>query len=194
MKCLICHLEIKPSEEYYRCQNEHPAHSDCLKEWFKHSKKCPLCRDAYNKSIVKKFESYLSREEDKVREELIKQQKEREIQKIKAIGEKMVFLKFIKTVENLITLEKFEEALEILKTIDSDISTDNGQMIIFLKGKINYLHGRYDLAINYLFKLVKKKFDFPQAFFYLGKSYEKLGLDEKAKWAFERVPEGESSI
>jgi tetratricopeptide (TPR) repeat protein len=187
-------LEIEPSEVYYKCPNEHPAHSDCLKEWFKHSKKCPLCRDPYNKSIVMKFESYLASEENKVREELKKQHKEREIQKIKTIGEKMVFLKFLENVENLITSENFEEALERLETIDSDLNTDHGQMIVFLKGKINYLRGRYDLAINSLFKLVKEKFDYPKAFFYLGKSYEKLGLDEKAKWAFERVPEEESSI
>ena len=43
------------------------------------------------------------------------------------------------------------------------------------------------MAINSLFKLVKEKFDYPDAFLYLGKSYEALGLEDKAKWAYDRV-------
>ena len=43
------------------------------------------------------------------------------------------------------------------------------------------------MAIGHLFKLVKEEYNFPEAFLYLGKAYEKLGLTEKAKWAFERA-------
>jgi predicted Zn-dependent protease len=66
-------------------------------------------------------------------------------------------------------------------------SSEKSRRILFLKGKINYLKGRYDLAINQLFKLVKDKYDYPEGFFYLGKAYEALGLVDKAKWAYERV-------
>ncbi|MHA1234564.1 MAG: tetratricopeptide repeat protein, partial [Promethearchaeota archaeon] len=66
-------------------------------------------------------------------------------------------------------------------------SIQKGQDILFLKGKINYMRGRYDLAINQLFKLVKEKYDHPDGFLFLGKAYEALGLDDKAKWAYERV-------
>jgi hypothetical protein len=34
---------------------------------------------------------------------------------------------------------------------------------------------------------VKQKFDYPDAFLYLGKAYEELGLEEKAQWAYDRV-------
>jgi hypothetical protein len=34
---------------------------------------------------------------------------------------------------------------------------------------------------------VKEKYDYPEGFLYLGKAYEALGLDDKAKWAYERV-------
>ena len=60
---------------------------------------------------------------------------------------------------------------------------------LFLLGKANYLKGRYDLSINFLFKLVKSSYDYPDGFLYLGKAYEKLGLHDKAKWAFERIKE-----
>ncbi|TFF90575.1 MAG: hypothetical protein EU548_02325 [Promethearchaeota archaeon] len=193
MKCIICHLDInEESEESEMCPNEHSAHSECLKEWLKHSKKCPLCRDSYDKSIIDKFKSYLAEEEAKVQEVLRKQKEEESRKEIKRIGAQMVFLKFIETIDNLINVKDYEGALERLESIDSNINTDKGRNIIFLKGKINYLMGRYDLAINFLFKLVKEKFDYPQAFYYLGKSYEQLGLKEKAKWAFERVPQKES--
>ena len=56
-------------------------------------------------------------------------------------------------------------------------------------GKANYLKGRYDLTINFLFKLVKIRYDYPDGFLYLGKAYEKLGLHDKANWAFDRIKE-----
>ena len=43
------------------------------------------------------------------------------------------------------------------------------------------------MAIGHLFKIIKETYDFPEAFLYLGKAYQALGLTEKAKWAFERV-------
>ncbi|MFX0057593.1 MAG: tol-pal system YbgF family protein [Candidatus Hodarchaeota archaeon] len=67
------------------------------------------------------------------------------------------------------------------------MTTEKGRKITFLRGKINYLLGRYDLAISQLFKLVKEKYDYQDGFLYLGKAYEALGLSDKAKWAYERV-------
>ncbi|MEJ2248120.1 MAG: RING finger domain-containing protein [Candidatus Lokiarchaeota archaeon] len=192
-KCIICHLDIEASEEYLKCPNDHPSHSVCLKEWFKHSKKCPLCRESYDANIINKFQSYLEEEEAKIEEELKKQQQEQTMNEIKEIGMKMVFLKFFRKIEKLELSKDYDRALKKLETQNADLNTENGRQIIFLKGKINYLKGRYDLAINHLFKLVKEKFDFPQAFFYLGKSYEELGLEEKAKWAYDRVPKSENS-
>ncbi|MFW9929163.1 MAG: tetratricopeptide repeat protein, partial [Candidatus Thorarchaeota archaeon] len=97
-------------------------------------------------------------------------------------------LKFLETIDELIRIEEYEYALSRLDMYDDYPLTDpKGQQILFLKGKINYLQGKFDLAINFLFKLVKAKYDFPEGFLLLGKSYEALGLKDKAQWAFERV-------
>ena len=110
------------------------------------------------------------------------------MQKIKQIADKMVFLKLIDVVENNIEKKDYEAGIERLAVFDDKkLPPFKRHNIYFLRGKIHYLRGRYDLAINHLFKLVKEDFEFPDAFLYLGKSYESLGLDEKAKWAFARV-------
>ena len=84
--------------------------------------------------------------------------------------------------------KEFEYALSRLDFHSNGKTTsEKSRIVLFLKGKINYLRGRYDLAINQLFKLVKEKYDYPDGFLYLGKAYEALGLSDKAKWAYERV-------
>ena len=66
---------------------------------------------------------------------------------------------------------------------------DNNLNILFLLGKANLLRGRYDLAINFLFKLVKIRFNYPDGFLLLGQAYEKIGLRDKAQWAYDRIKE-----
>ena len=90
--------------------------------------------------------------------------------------------------EILINEQEYDYALSRLDLHNNGSnSIQKGQNILFLKGKINYMRGRYDLAINQLFKLVKEKYDYSEGFLYLGKAYEALGLGDKAKWAYERV-------
>ncbi len=84
--------------------------------------------------------------------------------------------------------KEYEYALSRLDLHDNDAtSNQKSQTLMFLKGKINYLRGRYDMSINLLTKLVKDKYDYPEGFLYLGKSYEALGLKDQAKWAYDRV-------
>jgi tetratricopeptide (TPR) repeat protein len=179
---------VEGSDKYERCPNNHLVHEFCLKEWLIQSSDCPICRDLYSPNIIKKYRVYIKQKEREKLEEFEKEMQAEAIKSFESAASKMVFLKFIESIEDLMKKGLFDSALERLENYgDLDLSKHTGQQLLFLKGKINYLRGRYDLAINHLFKLVKEKFDFPNAFFYLGKSYEELGLHDKAKWAFDRV-------
>lgn len=178
-------------DSYYKCPNGHPIHEECLKEWLINSENCPLCSEPYSQQVIDQFKNYLDQKEREKQEVLEKELQEENMNKMKNIADKMIFLKFIEAVEYLIEKKEYETALDRLNATYNDKVNDYKDLqIFFLLGKTNYLIGRYDLAINYLFKLVKSGksgYDFPDAFLYLGKSYQELGLEDKAKWAFDRV-------
>ena len=188
-QCIICHMEISiGNETYEQCSNSHPIHEDCLKEWLVHSKSCPLCSDPYPPALINKYGNFLAQKEKEKQEEFNQQVREQTEKRVGKIVEKIAFLKKIEIVDNLIEKEQYDNAIERLEALnEEDLTNFKGQTITFLKGKVNYLKGRYDLAISFLFKLVKQKYDFPNAFLYLGKSYQELGLIDKAKWAFDRA-------
>ncbi|MFW9969832.1 MAG: tetratricopeptide repeat protein, partial [Candidatus Odinarchaeota archaeon] len=109
---------------------------------------------------------------------------------VEEIANKVVFLKFIETIEKLIEEENYNDAInELLELYNEAAIDDNNLKVLFLLGKTNFLKGRYDLAINFLFKLVKIRFDYPDGFLLLGRAYEKIGLKDKAQWAYDRIKE-----
>jgi len=187
--CIICHLAIlKGGSSSQECPNGHLAHNDCLKEWLLHSSNCPLCRESYPRKVIKKFKSFLDQKETEKQISIENELRREKIKKMEQVASKITFLKFVESIDILINEHEFEYALSRLELHDSDsISIEKEHNILFLKGKINYMRGRYDLAINQLFKLVKENYEYPDGFLYLGKAYEALGLDDKAKWAYERV-------
>ena len=187
--CIICHLGIiEGVDSAQNCPNGHPAHTDCLKEWLPHSSNCPLCRAPYSSGVLDMFKDFIKLREEEKLTALNNELKTEELKKMEAIASKMSFLKFIESIDILINEQEYDYALSRLDLHNNGSnSIQKGQDILFLKGKINYLRGRYDLAINQLFKLVKEKYDHPDGFLFLGKAYEALGLDDKAKWAYERV-------
>ena len=189
VNCIICHLEIKKVESFlYSCPNGHQVHQDCLKEWLVHSKNCPLCREPYSLEVIDKFKEFLEEKKKEEQMELDAKIRTEKLGEIEKATERAVLLKIKENVESEILKKNFEKALNYLDSFgDLPITNIKGQSILFLKGKVNYHRGRYDLAINQLFRLVKENFEFPEAFLFLGKSYETLGLLDKAKWAFERV-------
>ena len=182
LNCIICHMEIVEGKDILRqCSNEHPVHDECLKEWLIHSPTCPLCNAPYSHDIIDQSKDYLKEKEK------VKINKERK-GKIEEIAEKMVYLKLHSIFDELVEQKHYDMALDKLEAInDNNLSVSERQESLFLKGKIFYLKGRFDMAISHLFKLVKERYDFPDAFLYLGKSYQKLGLEDKANWAFDRV-------
>ena len=187
--CIICHLGIiEGLDSSQDCPNGHFAHIDCLKEWLVHSLNCPLCREPYSKEVIAQFKEYIDLKETIKHATNEKEIKQEEIKKMEKISLKITFLKFVESIEILINEKEFEYALSRLDLHnDGDIPIEIQQDILFLMGKINYLRGRYDLAINQLFKLVKENYYYPEGFLYLGKAYEALGLEDKAQWAYERV-------
>ena len=188
-KCIICHLDIiKGVDSFQECPNGHPTHTDCLKEWLLHASNCPLCREPYSSQIIEDFKGFIQQKEQEKQQALENEQKKEKIKQMGKIAEKMVFLKFVESIEILMDAKEYEYALSRLDLHDKDTnSKQKSQNILFLKGKINYLRGRYDMAISLLTKLVKTKYDYPEGFLYLGKSYEALGLKKQAKWAYDRV-------
>ncbi|MHA1472113.1 MAG: RING finger domain-containing protein [Promethearchaeota archaeon] len=187
--CIICHLGIiEGVDSIQDCPNGHSAHSDCLKEWLLHSSNCPLCREPYSKAVLDDFKDFIKLREDEKLATLDNELKEEELIKMEVVASKMTLLKFIESIDILVNEQEYDYALSRLELHeDTNLLNKKDRDILFLKGKINYLRGRYDLAINQLFKLVKEKYNYPEGFLFLGKSYEALGLDEKAKWAYERV-------
>jgi len=189
VNCIICHMEIRVGvESFDECPNGHPAHDECLKEWIIHSSNCPLCSEPYSETLMKKFKKYLDRKELEKQNELEAALHREKVEKMEKVAQDIVFMKFQESIEKLMVVEEYDYALSRLDAMDDDTLTESKKRnILFLRGKINYLRGRYDLAISSLFKLVKEKYDYPDAFLYLGRSYQELGLEDKAKWAFDRV-------
>jgi len=187
--CIICHMGIiEGVDSSQDCPNGHLAHTDCLKEWLLHSSNCPLCREPYPDQVIDQFKEFIKQKETEKQVSIKNELRQEEIKKMEHIASKITFLKFVESIDILINEQEFEYALSRLDLHnDGSGSIEKEQDILFLKGKINYMRGRYDLAINQLFKLVKEKYDYSEGFLYLGKAYRALGLGDKAKWAYERV-------
>lgn len=187
--CIVCHLEVEEtSHSYFECDNGHPIHFHCLADWLLQSKNCPLCSDPYPEKVLVKFKDFIEKKEKEKQESIDQGLQEETKKKMAKVADKIVFLKYIETVEYLIEDKKYNDAIDLLMDSYNERSTDEKNLkVLFLLGMANYLRGRYDLAINFLFKLVKLKFDYPDGFLFLGKSYEALGMKEKAEWAYQRI-------
>jgi len=187
--CIICHLEIEEnSDSLFKCTNEHPVHRHCLAEWLLHSQNCPLCTEPYSQSVITQFEDHLEQKEQEKQAAIDTEKKKEDLRKMEELTNNIIFLKVIEDIEQLVEDKQYKEAIEKLLELYEEGSFDAKNFkILFLLGKTNFLKGRFDLTINFLFKLVKQNFDYPDGFLYLGKAYEKFGLHDKAKWAFDRV-------
>ncbi|MFX1325631.1 MAG: RING finger domain-containing protein [Promethearchaeota archaeon] len=187
--CIVCHLQIEDGSKHFEeCDNGHPIHKKCLADWLLHSQNCPLCSDPYSPTVLTKFKSFLEEKEQERQKAIDEKSRKEAMKKVEKVANNIVFLKFIESVECLIEDKNYNVAIDLLMdSLDETSFDDKSLNVLFLLGKSNYLRGRYDLAINFLFKLVKLKFDYPDGFLFLGRSYEALGMKDKADWAYERI-------
>ncbi|MFX1478696.1 MAG: hypothetical protein ACFFCI_11260 [Promethearchaeota archaeon] len=187
--CIVCHLKIEENDNsHFECENGHPIHSYCLVDWLMQSKNCPLCSEPYSQIVLDNFKDFIKEREKEKQSALENEQRKESMKKVESVAIKIVFLKFIEDIEHLIEDKNYDVALDLLMdSYDESKFDDKDLKTLFLLGKVNYLKGRYDLAINFLFKLVKLKFDYPDAFYFLGSAYEALGMKDKAEWAYERI-------
>ncbi|MFX0039413.1 MAG: RING finger domain-containing protein [Promethearchaeota archaeon] len=189
--CIICHLNINENTDSFKgCKNLHLVHKTCLAEWLMHSQNCPLCNEPYPQILIDQFKDYKEQKEKEKQDALDQELREESMKKVQEIVNKVVFLKFIESVEDLMEKEEYNEAIDKLMDSYSESAIDDNNLnVLFLLGKANFLKGRYDLAINFLFKLVKIRFNYPDGFLLLGQAYEKIGLRDKAQWAYDRIKE-----
>jgi tetratricopeptide (TPR) repeat protein len=187
--CIVCHLEIEENPNtLFKCTNEHSIHKNCLAEWLLHSQNCPLCTEPYTQNVIDQFEDHIEQKEQEKQAVIDAEKKKEDLKKMEELTNNIIFLKNFETIEQLIKDNQYEGAIDkLLELYQEGAYEANDQKILFLLGKANFLKGRFDLTINFLFKLVKLNFEYPDGFLYLGKAYEKIGLHDKAKWAFDRV-------
>lgn len=138
--------------------------------------------------MLSKFKGFIEEKEKEKQEALEEELRKEAMKKMEKVTNNIIFLKFIETIESLIEDKNYADAIDLLIESYNETSFDDQNLrVLFILGKANYLRGRYDLAINFLFKLVKLKFDYPDGFLFLGKSYEALGMKDKAEWAYQRI-------
>ena len=187
--CIVCHLQIEENSDVdFECDNGHHLHKKCLADWLLQSQNCPLCSDPYSQKVLSEFTDFIEAKEREKQLAIEEELRKESIKKMEEVTNNIVFLKYIENVEKLIDEKNFEDAIEKLLESYDERNFDNKNLkTLFLLGKINFLRQRFDLSINFLFKLVKLKFDYPDGFLYLGKSYEALGMKDKAEWAYDRM-------
>jgi hypothetical protein len=161
--CIICHLKIEETTDSYNsCKNLHLVHKHCLAEWLTHSLNCPLCSEPYSPSLIAQFKDYIDQKEQEKQDALDRDLQEESLNKMQQVTDKILFLKNIESIENFIKEEKYNEAIDKLLDFYEDNSIEERNLtVLFLLGKANFLKGRYDLTINFLFKLVKIRYDYP---------------------------------
>lgn len=170
--------------------NNHIAHlSPCLEKWILNSKKCPVCNVEFHPLIMKKFQEIIEMNAKKEKEKKQKEQEQKAISNslkmLEEAEQKVKILEKLEQSQKLMNENKITASLDILFDI-LDHHDPKNLDAMFLIGKAHFLNNRYDLAISDLMKLVKIEFSYPYAFYYLGKSFHNIGLNDKAKWAYER--------
>jgi len=184
ISCVVCHTKIllnpqvhSEDRNYATCENGHYLHIDpCLKMCLLSSELCPVCNSNYPTDIVEIYSK-------KSQIETILPPEESHSEQL--IEECMVVIDKLSRAKKLLLEQKFAASLNIIFDVLDHDDPDNAEAN-FLLGKVYFLSGRFDLSVATLMRLLKKHYDYPLAFYYLGKNFESLGLDDKALWAYER--------
>ena len=182
--CIVCHTKIlmdssgnKKDVNYVACSNEHYLHIEpCLKMWLLSSESCPVCNTQYSSEILDDY-SKKSQLNDVLPPDEPHNEEEKE--------ECMIIIDKLNRAKKLLLEQKYTASINIIFDILDHDDPENADAK-FLLGKAYFLSGRIDLSINTLMRLVKRTYNYPLAFYYLGKNFKSIGLEDKALWAFER--------
>jgi hypothetical protein len=171
-KCPICQDLLIDSTSIASCS--HTFCLDCLREWFKTNKNCPVCRKSIMKrpiknmmidQYIKSLESLLSDEELQIRSDRVKEIQEKQNNQLKhlniARGNHLMKNLDVKTPWPYETKSKFQEFLRLFegeirlkfcefvgltfKTIDD---SDVRQLTIITSNIGIYMHPDYSLLTN----------------------------------------------
>ncbi|MBN2154738.1 MAG: hypothetical protein JW776_01660 [Candidatus Lokiarchaeota archaeon] len=184
ISCVVCHTKIvlNPEEyledaNYVACDNGHYLHIDpCLKMWLIQSEFCPVCNTKYSEVILDRY-SKKSQIEEVLPPDIPHEEAE--------IEECVVVIDKLNRAKKLLLEQKYAASLNIIFDV-LDHDDPSNEEAKFLLGKTYFLSGRYDLSVATLMRLIKNNYKYPLAFYYLGKDFESLGLDDKALWAYQR--------
>ncbi len=197
-QCVICYTPItqNPSggeEELIECLNDHPVHRNCLSKWIVHSDLCPVCSMPYSPNILASFQSFKEQHADQQtanielkKQEQLKREQEELLKKINP-----EFTRKYNEADKLMKSKQYETALEIFwDIIDQKYFPPQDQRILRTSlniGLIYHRQGKHPQCIKQLMKIVKIDFNFPLAFYFLGLSYDQMGMMDKMKWALDRA-------
>ncbi|MHA1675207.1 MAG: RING finger domain-containing protein [Promethearchaeota archaeon] len=194
-QCVICYSPITQNEGggLIECLNDHPVHRKCLQKWIVHSDLCPVCSMPYSPEVLASFQTFKEEHADqkiadaeRKKQEQLKQEQEELLKKINPD-----FTHKYNEADKLMKSKQYEPALKIFwDIIDQKYFPPKDQRILRTTlniGLIYYRQGKHPQCIKQLMKIVKIDFNFPLAFYFLGLSYDQLGLMDKMKWALERA-------
>lgn len=203
VSCVICHMQVGLlsfeinsviQREYVGCPNGHIVHRECLKKWLIHNKSCPLCQIEYNVQIISIFNEYLDqmkKDQQDAAERAKRLKEQEELKKKEGPTLDPEQQDKFQRAEKLAKEKNFSAALNIFwdlaETLEKTPKHPGYLKVLLNIGMINYATGNYAVAVNQLMKLVRIDFKYPLGFYYLGLCYEKIGMPDKAKWAYERA-------
>lgn len=198
--CHICHQPIvlinvhdKIGIDYVGCPNGHLMHRECLKHWMVKNKECPMCHTPFEAQIIAIFDEYIEqlKRDEELKADQAKKLKE-EAEKAKAEAAKNPELEeIIARCHRLQDEQNYTAAMNLFWDV-LDLKVPNQkdpyhQKILLELAKLYIQMGKPLLAVTQLMKLVKIEYEYPLAFYYMGKAYDKVDQPDKALWAYERA-------
>ena len=207
-KCVVCYQDIDLddgfvsdsegiSENYISCNSNHVAHKTCIQQWLLNSKSCPVCHNDYSEDILNYFSSFIK----KTKQKKIQEKEEKDLEEIRkqelAANKRQFDADFEPEIgerfQNLLDIAESGEIEKAIKGIWDILDEKDYEekdlcnlKLLFTLGKLYYESGKSTLGIRQLMKLVKLEYSYPLAFYYLGRSFEKNDVLDKAKWAYDR--------
>ncbi len=187
--CSICHQPVGNPQNMATCPNGHPVHGvPCLKQWYISSgyqEKCPVCSEEYDPAYYGPWFAQIKDEHvNKLKQEDMECKLAEYGNIQRQVEAKNQLKQDLEIVQDYLKKRDYKRASDLAFAILEE--NPNQSDALFLLGKIFYKMGKYALAVNNLMKLVKASHAYPTGFYYLAKTYEKLGMGDKSAWALER--------